>query len=152
MYDDPKFQEKYFTYGSAKKICTGKISCFLRDLQWRIKNSIKKQMHKSNNSRTVKGTEVYDGLKFQEKYFTYGSAKKNCTGKISCLLRDLQGRIKNSRPDSRVPRTLLIFWKEAFWSKIKFLLWSKNLLWIQIASSRSFQFRARALSPDGFSP
>ena len=85
VYDDPKFQEKYFTYGSAKKICTGKISCFLRDLQWRIKNSIKKQMHKSNNSRTVKGTEVYDGLKFQEKYFTYGSAKRNSPGKFLSL-------------------------------------------------------------------
>ena len=28
-----KFQEKYITYGSAKKICTRKISCLLRDLQ-----------------------------------------------------------------------------------------------------------------------
>ena len=42
-------------------------------------------MHKSNNSRTVKGTEVYDGLKFQEKYFTYGSAKRNSPGKFLSL-------------------------------------------------------------------
>ncbi len=51
-------------------------------------------MHKSNNSRTVKSTEMYDGLKFQEKYFTYGSAKKFAPGKLlaSCVISNEESR------------------------------------------------------------